>query len=112
MIRRLAVNKYHKSLYPLLVQRYGKCDDYTAGQVTQTVNQFGFSKKHIRYALALYIARSELERIYGVSESAQLRAYIAKRFFNNDLEYMLCEHRDFFVGNQVRTSSDVINGSD
>ena len=53
-LRNRAIKAYVWKLAPLLVERYGACEQYTMGQLARTIQQYGLSRLYMVYAIALY----------------------------------------------------------
>ena len=108
MFRRRAVNKYYKKLHFHLRKRYSLSESYTVGQVEKTVQECGFSQKYLPYALALFLKKSEFEELlkskYLSFNANEIRVYIAKRFFEGNLNYEYTSQLERFVGNSGHTT--------
>ena len=48
------IRKYKYKLRPALAKRYGGSATYTKAQVDKTVDELGFSNRHIQYAYLMY----------------------------------------------------------
>lgn len=92
-MRYFAVKKYVRKLYPTMVQRYGRSESYTQGQIITTVTKLKFSNKHLPYALGLYLASAELPDALKSIDSTlianEVREYLANRFFNGDINFTI-----------------------
>ncbi len=115
MLRRISVAKYYKKLHPHLQNRYGPSDYYTAGQITKTVVECGFSKKYTPYALGLFLEMNDFEQYmkahYPEVDPDNIRAYIAKRFFEGNMNYSYAESTKRLVGNSSHDSIDPFLGT-
>ncbi len=108
MFRRLAVNKYYREMMAYLLSRYGMSNSYTVGQIEKTVEQCGFSKKYLPYALALYMEKTKFEELlesrYLEFNSNELRGYLADRFFDGNMNFEYKSGAKSSVGNSGHTS--------
>lgn len=61
--RRSAIKKYALKLGPMLRQRYGASETYSAGQVKLTVEFTGLPSKYIHYGYAIYLSMEDFDTI-------------------------------------------------
>lgn len=75
----------------LLLQRYGRTDKYTPGQIKKTIEDCELNQRYIHYAYAIFLTREELNALSGApgitQDFGELRSEVADRFYGGDADF-------------------------
>jgi len=91
--KRTTLKSYARKLPLFLKQKYGKHKRYSEEEIRTSIQQAGFDHSFIEYAYAMFMSRTEFERLNHKNKDLEdydtLRKKIAKSFFGGNASFSI-----------------------
>ena len=98
----IAIRRYVKGLGPELRRRYGRSKRYTPAQVKRTIEQRGYSREWMCYALCMYCGRRDFDAYHrAAGESCDynaMRGEVAARLLKGAQSFDAADVIDCGIG--------------